>query len=223
MTHKKTVFKGTINGKEFNTVEAYNEEITRLATNGENIEASSQTSIVNEPEPTEYVEMLPGFNNATYHYIDDYITDDTDVNYDKCSSLAEQYEEVYPKMKEKIDLMDGAAVENYMNDLKKVLDTIKQDANKTSASISNLEQKLQTLEDSENLIILYEDLYSSLLEDAEKRYKEVVKEADGCCKAQKCECEQEPKRSSGEESEKMDYSATKKYIENFLREIGLFD
>lgn len=43
---KKTIFKGTINGKEFTTVQDYNQEIMKLQAEGKSFNASSNTQVV---------------------------------------------------------------------------------------------------------------------------------------------------------------------------------
>lgn len=50
---KKLVFKGVINGKEFNSIESYNKEIQRLIESGEPCEANTETTLVDVNEAPE--------------------------------------------------------------------------------------------------------------------------------------------------------------------------
>lgn len=47
---KKIVFEGIVNGNKYDTIEAYNAEVTRLLANGENVDASCRTKEVEEDE-----------------------------------------------------------------------------------------------------------------------------------------------------------------------------
>lgn len=47
---KKIVFEGIVNGNKYDTIEAYNAEVTRLLVSGENVNASCHTKEVEEDE-----------------------------------------------------------------------------------------------------------------------------------------------------------------------------
>lgn len=47
---KKIVFEGIVNGNKYDTIEAYNAEVTHLLANGENVDASCRTKEVEEDE-----------------------------------------------------------------------------------------------------------------------------------------------------------------------------
>ena len=90
---RKIVFEGTINGKTFDNVQDYNNEMNRLLSNGETIiQASSQTSVVDEPECDTYIEeekknkefdiqdFTPLFKEDDGCYLDLLSSDDKEYN-----------------------------------------------------------------------------------------------------------------------------------------------
>lgn len=173
MTQKK-VFKGTINGVEFNSVADYNKEMTRLINEGKDVNASSQTTIENvEDNCTEdcrtEVRMLPGFDVPNVHYINNYIGEDIDKNMNYVAEQEENLANLYPRIIEKLENMDQAAVEEYYKDATICLERIKADRRDTAQAVANLEHKLQILDNSDELAALYEEIYTSILSTINER------------------------------------------------------
>lgn len=173
MTQKK-VFKGTINGVEFNSVADYNKEMTRLINEGKDVNASSQTTIENvEDNCTEdcrtEVRMLPGFDIPNVHYINNYIGEDIDKNMNYVAEQEENLTNLYPRIIEKLENMDQAAVEEYHKDATICLERIKADRRDTAQAVANLEHKLQILDNSDELAALYEEIYTSILSAINER------------------------------------------------------
>mgnify|MGYP006908820113 CR=1 FL=1 len=103
---RKVVFKGVINGKEFDNVQDYNAEMHRLIDAGErNISASSNSQIVDEkavaePEKVETVQefdvqdYLPFFDGShDGHYLDILISDDMKLNDETLSIMRSELDE----------------------------------------------------------------------------------------------------------------------------------
>ena len=171
---KKKVFKGTINGVEFNSVADYNKEMTRLINEGKDVNASSQTTIENvEDNCTEdcctEVRMLPGFDIPNVHYINNYIGEDIDKNMNYVAEQEENFANLYPRIVEKLENMDQAAVEEYYKDATICLERIKADRRDTAQAVANLEHKLQILDNSDELAALYEEIYASILSAINER------------------------------------------------------
>ena len=75
---KKTIFKGVINGKEYNNVQEYNKELSALIDAGANFSASTSTETVEEISTESVCEetcMLPYFNDSEY-YLDKILSTD---------------------------------------------------------------------------------------------------------------------------------------------------
>ncbi len=68
---KKVVFKGIVNGKEFDNVKDYNEEMNRLLSTGESISASSSTNIVEETPQDEENYHFAAQDEENYHFAAD--------------------------------------------------------------------------------------------------------------------------------------------------------
>ena len=178
----KRVFKGIINGKEFNDVASYNEEMTRLMNNGcKNIQASSSTNIMDvcdrcgeypcNCEPTEDpVIMLPGFEIEDSHYLDRLVTDNTNENYKTYDLVEKDLIEKRPKIFDKIENMDLSGLESYMTEVDKAVhilhgDKVSSDKalDNVNNEIKNLEKKKMILEASLGFINLYDNFYQDVL------------------------------------------------------------
>lgn len=104
---RKLIFKGIINGKEFDNVKDYNEAMTRLITEGAtSIQASSETKIADEPsnenkndirlvkevekkKEFDVNDYCPYFRDNDEYYLDYLVSPDKDLN-EKNLSLAEK-------------------------------------------------------------------------------------------------------------------------------------
>ena len=184
---QKKVFKGTINGVEFNNVQEYNAEMTRLINEGRDVNASSQTTIENVEEIDNScdsnavpVRMLPGFDIPTVHYINNYIGEDTADNVEYVGNTEEDLTNLYPLIVEKLGQMDQAALENYYKDVTGTLSKINTDKDSTVKALAhvekeldNLETKWQVLDDSNDLIDVYHKFYAQVKDAIENRLDKV--------------------------------------------------
>ena len=184
---QKKVFKGTINGIEFDNVQEYNAEMTRLINEGKNVDASSQTTIENVDEANNScdsnaapVRMLPGFDLPNVHYINNYINEDTVDNMEYVDRTEENLANIYPRIVEKLEQMDQAALENYHKDVTGTLSKINTDRDSTIKALANvekemdnLETKWQILDDSGDLIDVYRKFYAQVKDAIENRLNKV--------------------------------------------------
>lgn len=184
---QKKVFKGTINGVEFNNVQEYNAEMTRLINEGKDVNASSQTTIENVEENINScdsiavpVRMLPGFDIPNVHYINNYIGEDTVDNVEYVGETEENLANIYPRIVEKLEQMDQAALENYHKDVTGTLSKITTDKDSTTKALANvekemedLETKWQILDDSSDLIDVYHKFYAQVKDAIENRLDKV--------------------------------------------------
>lgn len=184
---KTKVFKGIINGQEFDNVQAYNTRMNELIASGEDIEATSQTSIQdvedvcteeNENDCSkgtntgeEFVNMLPGFNprTALNSFLNELVTENPNLDEENFAKVRKYHEENYPKMVDKIERMDYHAAKGYLNDINVVLTEItnadsdvKKSDNDIRTQIASLEEQLKDVERCYRVIKEYRDLYQEL-------------------------------------------------------------
>lgn len=194
---KKKVFKGVINGQEFDNVQEYNTRMNELIASGEDIEATSQTSIqdvedVCSGEPDcdkcvdtgeEFVNMLPGFNPRSTQgsFLNELVTDNPNLDEENFNKVYKYHNENYPKMINKINHMDYYAAKGYLNDINVVLaeitdvdSDVKKSDNDIRARIASLEEQLKDAERCYPVINEYRDLYQGLKSHVEKRISQFV-------------------------------------------------
>lgn len=164
---RKLVFKGIINGKEFDNVQDYNAEMNRLLSSGEtNISASSSTSVVDEPvdgqkintkpeKPFDIHDYLPLFDdNANQYYLDRLVSDDIELNK---KNLRVVEKELDYKIKSLNDILvsNGVSVEDafaFINTIKEIRSNIKADSEGNDEAIEELEKRIH--DDTVNLQVL---------------------------------------------------------------------
>ena len=184
---KKKVFKGIINGQEFDNVQEYNTRMNELIASGEDIEATSQTSIQdvedvcakeNENDccketstDEEFVNMLPGFNPRTSlnSFLDELVTDNPDLDKENFIKVHKYHEDNLPKIIKKINKMDYHAAKGYLNDINVVLTEItntdsdvKKSDNDIRERIASLQEELEDIKRCYPVIKEYHDLYQEL-------------------------------------------------------------
>lgn len=183
---KKKVFKGIINGQEFDNVQAYNTRMNELIASGEDIEATSQTSIQDVEDvcteendcdkgttdtTEEFVNMLPGFNPRTSlnSFLNELVTENPNLDEENFAKVCKYHDENYPKMIDKIEQMDYHAAKGYLNDINVVLTEItntdsdvKKNDNDIREHIASLEEQLKDVERCYRVIKEYRDLYQEL-------------------------------------------------------------
>ena len=184
---KKTVFKGLINGREFNNVQDYNAEMCRLVQEGVNIEAASSTSIQDVDGETLQVEqdndsceqeqikyypnMLPGFNPppATGNFLDELVTEDEHADHEKFESIKTFHKNELPLILHEIKKMDEHAASNYLKDIDRILENIAEIQSVCVDSLKEIDKSLKELQAERNdinrsfpIIDEYKDLYQTL-------------------------------------------------------------
>ena len=182
---KKKVFKGIINGQEFDSVQEYNIRMSELIASGEDIEATSQTSIQDvedvcngEPDcdkcadtTEEFVNMLPGFNPRSTQgsFLNELVTDNPNLDEENFAKVRKYHSENYPKMVDKIKQMDYHAIKGYLNDINVVLaeitdidSDVKKNDKDIRERIASLEELLTDAKRCYPVIKEYRDLYQNL-------------------------------------------------------------
>ena len=182
---KKKVFKGIINGQEFDNVQEYNARMNELVASGEDIEASSQTSIQDVEDTCEdendccketntneeFVNMLPGFNprTALNSFLNELVTENPSLDEENLIKVHNYHKDNLPKIIEKIGKMDYHAAKGYLNDINVVLTEItnadsdvKKSDNDIRTRIAGLEEQLNDVSRCYRVIEEYNDLYQEL-------------------------------------------------------------
>lgn len=131
---RKVVFKGIINGKEFDNVQDYNEAMLKLVNEGATIiNASSQTNIVDEPETKEPEKLvntqkgfdiqayIPFFKDGDIYYVDRLVSDDDDLNKRILSRVNDILNEYHNNLKDLLN-DDELSIEDVFELLNKVKD-----------------------------------------------------------------------------------------------------
>ena len=174
---KKVVFKGIINGKEFDNVQDYNAAMSKLIAQGAtSIQASSETQIVDEDEKTKELdpnqnkndvrlvkEVEPKFDVNDYHpyfnegdeyYLDYLVSPDKELN-EKNLKIAENtlkntFEALHRALGAGRVSFDDAF--DLINILKETRAAIKEDTDDNRAAIAQLTESIKR--DEENLELL---------------------------------------------------------------------
>lgn len=188
---KKIVFKGTINGKEFNDVKSYNEEMMRLLNAGESVQAESHTESIEETE-TEEIDMLPGFSNYDEFYWEEYVTGDPE----KDAKLFDEWDETlgnaYKRIRPKIMNMNVDQLQEYVNDLDAVLSCLDEDEQCFNADLKDIELDKKKIENSLRITNLTKSWYKNVYELCKSMIKPKCPECgpEGCnghCEECKCD------------------------------------
>lgn len=221
----KTIFKGTINGKEFDNVKDYNAEMTRLINASKTVDAKSETRMVevcdtcnceecncDKQLTEERVNMLPFCDSPAY--LDKLVSTCSNTNDQNLADMEEFLNNHIGKIVKRMDKFDTNQLNNYAKDIKKVLNQLQIDGNKTSECLDKIEKKIDELESKHEcleasqdaidiLLDFYEDLLSKVTYKIENGFQfkiENVKypnvEYRGCNGCDKC---QDGPRSSGQE------------------------
>ena len=182
---KKKVFKGVINGQEFDNVQEYNARMNELVASGEDIEASSQTSIQDVEDTCEnendcckgtntdeeFVNMLPGFNPPSVlgSFLNELVTENPNLDEENLIKIHNYHKDNLPKIIEKISKMDYHAAKGYLNDIDHILmeitttnDEVKKNDHDINERIASLQEKLDDVKRCYRVIEEYNDLYQEL-------------------------------------------------------------
>ena len=131
---KKTVFKGIINGVEFNDVTAYNEQLAKLIKEGVEVNASSSTHIESKKEevrPSAAITrqvidestLLPYFSNDNDYYLDLLVSDCIEKNDTTRKNLGVELNDKFKFIENYLKTASESDVKKYID---KVLDIINQ-------------------------------------------------------------------------------------------------
>ena len=191
---KKVVFKGIINGKEFDNVKDYNKAMSELLVSGKSVSASSKTEIVDEPEPAkiedkkEKVKVKEVFNindytpffnsNVKQYYLDAIASPDDDIFEKDLERVREKLESTYAELDrylkdEEVSIEDAW---DLINDIKCIRAQIKSDTEDTESSINQIQERIRKDEerldslDRANMVIDVVSTYYENAFDAIKKY-----------------------------------------------------
>lgn len=173
---KKVVFKGIINGKEFDNVNDYNEEMNRLLGLDECITASSSTNIVEEtPQDTKNHftadDFLPFFgSDDTVHYLDRLVGEDDKLNKESLAYACKIINTTYDQLVSALDTNKITIEEAFelINKIKEIRAQIDNDCNESKQAIADLgkqiseaKKKLALLNNAFPVIDVFKDYYKS--------------------------------------------------------------
>ncbi len=155
---RKLVFKGIINGKEFDNVQDYNTEMNRLLSSGEtNISASSSTSVVDEPVNEQKINKKPEksfdiqdylifFNdNCEQYYLDALVSNDDALNGRNLNLAGNVATSAYNKLMEdlKSNKLTVDEAFRFVNILKEIRSRIAQDSEDNHHTCDELEKRIE--------------------------------------------------------------------------------
>lgn len=175
---KKNIFKGVINGQEFDNVKDYNARMNELMSTNQVINASTSTQVVdfddnNKNEVCEKFtptpDMIPVFGGKTYEsvgaYLDDVVTDNSDENEKMLDNLERYLIDNHNLISEKLIEMDHHARKNYRRELQEILRVINEVHTSNEASLANIESKYEVLNTGANVLELLTTEYSNLINE----------------------------------------------------------
>lgn len=198
---KKNIFKGIINGQEFDNVKDYNARMNELMSAGHDIEASTSTQVVDTDEKGEVCEekceeveptpdMIPVFGRANYEsigaYLDDVVTDNGEENEKMLDNLESYLIDNHNLITKNLVKMDGHARKNYRRELQEILDVINKVYASNDASIANIESKYEVLRTGADVLELLTTEYGNLINEIDDLNNRVfthkVSNSDTACK-----------------------------------------
>lgn len=235
----KTIFTGTVNGQTFDNVNDYNTAIQAVLDKGENLQASSNTRVVDVPEddpgvepekgvgtmtPTNRplkpcAEFLPGFGDSKHHYIDSILTKDDEVYDEKMEELDNNLQEVYNRLVEAVPHNTSEQMTTYATAVSDIQSRLQKDYDKTTKSqesilnkINQLERELDDLYDKSNLL----DKSIDIIQTYQEFYDEVMKVFElPKCDCDRC-CEEDCKCTCHEVEPQQEVKMDRNSVKNFL-------
>lgn len=170
---KVTVFKGTVNGKNYDNVADYNAAITALLDAGEtDIQATSSTTIKNVEDPVETNEYVttctndccpggcdctsekdedlsyfPYMDNDDPFYLDLLVTDDPVTNQEAYAEAQKIFEKCYKYITSALNdpTICACDKEQYLNDIQGIISNIKLDIRNTVNAGKSIDAKREKL------------------------------------------------------------------------------
>ena len=175
---KKSIFKGIINGQEFDNVNDYNTRMNELMSTGRAINASTSTQVIDTDEKGEVCvkreedptpDMIPVFGGTKYEsvgaYLDDVVTDNGEENEKMLDNLERYLIDNHNLISEKLVKMDGHARKNYGRELSEILNVINKVQASNEASIANIESKYEVLRAGADVLELLSTEYGNLIKE----------------------------------------------------------
>ena len=209
-----TIFKGTVNGKEFDDVKAYNEALLKAISSGEPVKATSKTESKEDSEDPNadfsYLDPSEDIYKDGFLYADRLVNGDEE---DDAWAYADERERLEKRRKELLDIVNehqadidvAALTERY----KAAIDDVKDDSDRNQATIKSLCKKIEQAEkDFKDLegqlkvahhakivIDLYKDHFANVVEALQdwleapiKDHDETPDAPDTCCEGESCDC-----------------------------------
>ncbi len=201
---KKTRFIGTVNGVSYNNVNDYNKAITEAIETGTLVNASSQTEVVDEPDPTN---LLLGFNGDfdEDEYVDRFVSGNSNEDKLNLKKLEKLLNDNIEECLRAIYEMDSHAVENYQQEVENVLDVINNDIIATQnkydeklakiAALKNeiegLEQDIQIIKQGNSILDMWNSYYKDILTATTETLKKTAKKHQCKCQDGHAPCKNE--------------------------------
>ena len=147
---RRIIFNGQVNGRKFSNVEEYNKAVQEALATGVELNCSSETKTVDEPD----VNMLPFVTEEKMGYLQELSSED----------FMNKVDEAFDKVEANLDKV--ADVDSYADKLSETLDVLDRDANEIEDTIEKLEKQIELLERglnvSEYLGYRYQQLLDSI-------------------------------------------------------------
>lgn len=174
---KKTVFKGFVNGVEFDNVAAYNEAITKAIAAGTLQSASSTTEVVESTDTTattcccdcddEDLTMYPYMCDDDPYYLDLLVTNDPETNLEAKMEVKNQFSKCAKYIKEVLNSdIDEDVRRKYLSDINDILRDLERDEKSRKEAEEKIAAKRETLKRS---LAEYTHKIERELEDLEKK------------------------------------------------------
>jgi len=184
---KKVIFKGTINGKDFDNIKDYNEAMRKLIEEGSTtINASSSTQIVDEVSEKKDVKLVdelkpendfifdlnnytPFFEDTAEYYLDTLVSDDSELNERNMLKANQILKDAYSNLvkdlkKNNIGFDDAFELINKLKDIRSGINADSDDNKEVINSLTNQIKKdtkrLEIVKNASPVIDLLSSFYN---------------------------------------------------------------
>lgn len=167
---KKTVFKGVINGKEFNNVQDYNKELTALVKSGASFSANTTTETVEETANTAVNEstcLLPYFSDSEY-YLDKILTVDPKLNEENIEKMEKTLTYNYNLIKSGLSTMSDNEIKKYIDSILNIMKNIDRDEKHNKDAQQQIKDKVKVAQKK----------FDTVVEAAEYEYNTAMEKFD---------------------------------------------
>ena len=154
----KIEFRGEINGKVFDNVKAYNNEMNRLIEEGcTSINASSSTKSIEGDVQKDIpvatlvdtsVNFLPGFERDGENYLNILVGEDLEKNKKTLENLQSYLNNQAKILKKSINSMNMEDLDNYLKDVEDGLAIFNSDIQDHNGVVEDLEKEIKDLQDN---------------------------------------------------------------------------